>query len=221
MNALRTLVDRGHAMFTFTGKAFYPRDPRPEDFCIEDIAHGLSFVCRFGGQCTYFYSVAQHSMLVATLVQRAGGTLDEMRWALLHDAPEAYLGDVVWPLKQAPEMAGYKTLEHEAERAMAEAFGLSWPMPGIVKHFDLVLLATEKRDIMNRRPGDGPLIERQLLANAEARLGGWSSARVEPHDERIMPLAASAAHKAFLAAWKDLEERRLLDAARAGQTRSP
>src|ERR1700693_75116 len=56
---------KGDWIQTFTGRQFWPLDPRPEEVCIEDIAHGLSNECRFAGQCRSFYSVAQHSVLCA------------------------------------------------------------------------------------------------------------------------------------------------------------
>ena len=81
---------------TFLGNRFYPQNPCVEDIDIEDIAHGLAYTCRFNGQSTAFYSVAQHSLMVADLVA------DELKLeALMHDAAEAYLGDVVKPLKEA------------------------------------------------------------------------------------------------------------------------
>ena len=74
---------------TFSGGRFHPLKPRIEEVRIEDIAHALSLKCRYSGQCARFYSVAEHSVLVAALV--------EPRWqpaALLHDAGEAYLADL-------------------------------------------------------------------------------------------------------------------------------
>lgn len=54
---------RGDFICTYTGRKFYPLDPRPEDVCIEDIAHALALVNRFGGHTRVPYSVAQHSVL--------------------------------------------------------------------------------------------------------------------------------------------------------------
>ncbi|MDP3133715.1 MAG: phosphohydrolase, partial [Burkholderiaceae bacterium] len=79
---------------TFKGNRFYPAEPRIDGIDIEDIAHGLAYQCRFNGQTSAFYSVAQHSLMVADLVPPA-----LRRAALLHDAAEAYLGDMVKPLK--------------------------------------------------------------------------------------------------------------------------
>jgi hypothetical protein len=84
---------------TVSGLHVNPLAPRGGDVVIEDIAHALSMQCRYNGHCLVFYSVAQHSYVVARLMQERGGVL----WALgglLHDAPEAYLGDCPRPVKQ-------------------------------------------------------------------------------------------------------------------------
>src|SRR5438128_12538670 len=84
---------RGDWMQTYTGRAFYPLDPRLDDICIEDIAHALSMLCRYGGQCQEFYSVAEHSVLMSYAVNP-----QHALWALLHDATESYMGDLIRPL---------------------------------------------------------------------------------------------------------------------------
>ena len=82
-------------IMTYTGRHFTPFDPKIQDIDIRDIAHALSNICRFGGHCSEFYSVAEHSILVSILCP------PELKLAgLLHDAAEAYLGDVPTPLKQ-------------------------------------------------------------------------------------------------------------------------
>ena len=131
---------------TFTGKRFNPLDPDPELIDIEDIAHGLSNVCRYGGQCKEFFSVAQHSTLVAASILRDNGSWDEAKWGLLHDAPEAYIGDIVAPLKVQEEYTFYREAEDNLMEAIAERFGLVSPMPEIVKKHDLIVRETEMRD---------------------------------------------------------------------------
>ena len=87
---------------TYTGKKFYPYDPRPEQICIEDIAHGLSMLCRFAGQCRFFFSVAEHSIAVAHLLPA-----NLKLFGLLHDASEAYLADLPRPVKAGlPDSGG-------------------------------------------------------------------------------------------------------------------
>jgi 5'-deoxynucleotidase YfbR-like HD superfamily hydrolase len=138
----------GEWMQTYTGRKFWPMDPRPEDFDIEDIAHHLSNVCRYGGACRAFYSVAQHSVLVSQVIEyKAGASLHEQLWGLLHDASEAYLGDMVRPLKRS--MPQYREAEHQVMAAIAERFGLDLREPAIVKQADTILLSTERRDLLN------------------------------------------------------------------------
>src|SRR5580692_3573951 len=121
---------------TYTGKKFYPYDPWPEQICIEDIAHGLSMLCRFAGQCRFFFSVAEHSIAVARLLP----TNLEL-FGLLHDASEAYLADLPRPVKAGlPE---YKAIEARVERVIAEKLGLPFPMAPEVKAADQALLKHE------------------------------------------------------------------------------
>lgn len=126
---------------TFSGNRFYPLVPRIDRVAIEDIAHGLAYQCRFNGQTQEFYSVAQHSLIVAGLVPA------HLRLAaLLHDAAEAYLGDMVKPLKVLlPE---FTMLEERVTGIIAAAFAIDFSEYGPIKHADLIALATEKRDLM-------------------------------------------------------------------------
>ncbi|MFH1495895.1 MAG: phosphohydrolase, partial [Pseudomonadota bacterium] len=100
---------------TYLGNRFYPLEPRIDDVAIEDIAHGLAYQCRFNGQTSAFYSVAQHSLIVASLVP------EELRFAaLLHDAAEAYLGDMVKPLKVL--LPSFSEIEDSVTRIIGERF---------------------------------------------------------------------------------------------------
>lgn len=146
---------KGDWMQTATGRVFWPIDPRPEDVCIEDIAHALSQLCRYGGHCRYFYSVAQHSVLVSRALP------DEHKlWGLLHDASEAYVIDVPRPLK--PFLTGYREAEDKVMEAIAERYGLSLPMPAEVKRIDSAILADEAAQIMGKPPRDWNLQEPPL-----------------------------------------------------------
>lgn len=146
-------VQRGEWISTFTGKQFWLTDPRPEDVCIEDIAHALANIGRFTGHAKRFYSVAEHSLKVAELVDARFKA-----WALLHDAAEAYVGDASSPLKRSAGMEAYRSIEDRILRCVFEQFGLHhggdevW-IPPQVKEVDVRMLMTEKRDLMSP---DGP-----------------------------------------------------------------
>jgi hypothetical protein len=171
--SLERLGDWG---LTFSGRQFWPRDPRPGDVVIEDIAHGLANTCRFGGQCREFYSVAQHSVLVAGAVPPHLGLV-----GLLHDATEAYLGDVIRPLKR--ELSGYKTLEAMWALVIGCAFGLGDALehlPPDVKDADVRVLSTEHRDLM--APG-GPT---------------WITDKHPPLEPRIEPWVPKVAERMFM-----------------------
>ena len=126
---------------TFLGNRFYPLEPRIDRVAIEDIAHGLAFQCRFNGQTQEFYSVAQHSLIVASLVPA-----DLRLAALLHDAAEAYLGDMVKPLKVL--LPAFGAIEDQVSAIIASSFGIDFSDYGPIKRADLIALATEKRDLM-------------------------------------------------------------------------
>lgn len=194
---------RGDWLQTVSGRAFYPLDPRPEDIDIGDIAHALSQVCRFGGHCLRAYSVAEHSVRVAQAIRDYGGSHDTQFEGLLHDAAEAYIGDVIWPLKQAEELGGYKRIERAIEHAIADRFGLPRRKSPIVKHFDLVLLSTEKRDLMSAGPGREDGAEREGAA-AREHLDAWHSDGWQPLAERIEPWPATEARRRFLDLYAEL-----------------
>ncbi|OAM73046.1 hypothetical protein [Devosia elaeis] len=111
----------GGWMQTFTGRAVYPLDLRPEDIDIRDIAHALSLQCRYAGHVRQFYSVAEHSVHVARHCRQYGP--EAGLEGLLHDATEAYLVDVPRPIK--PFLKSYKLIEQRAWRAIAGRFDLA------------------------------------------------------------------------------------------------
>lgn len=163
----------GPTIMLQSGATFDFLDPWSSDFTIEDIAHGLSNLCRYAGQCRSFYSVAEHSLYVSRVAK--GYELQ----ALLHDAAEAFLGDITRPLKQLlPE---YKAIEQEVERAILARYGLPGQIPREVKWADLRVLAAEQAQIM---PSG---------TDAWARTGG-----IEPADIAIKLMRPERAKAAFL-----------------------
>ena len=117
---------------TASGREFHLEDLRwrPALVDLTDIAVALSHTCRFGGHVTHFHSVAAHSVLVSEFVEASLEHLDAARrrqgaaLGLLHDASEAYLGDVCRPLKRLAAMDGYRRLEVEVTEAIWQRFDL-------------------------------------------------------------------------------------------------
>ena len=138
------MTNRGGWIQTLTGKRFYPADPRPEDIDIRDIAGSLARQCRFAGHCLRFYSVAEHSYLLAHHVAKSRPEL--FLTALLHDASEAYLVDVPRPIK--PQLVGYAETEDRVMRVIAGMFRTLWPLPESVKRMDHAILSDEREQNM-------------------------------------------------------------------------
>lgn len=128
---------------TYSGRSVTPLDPKPEQIFAEDFAHALSNLCRFTGHVSKFYSVAEH-------LCRCHDYADEefKLWALLHDAPEAYLNDIARPLKVTDAYETYRIAEDSLMEIIAKKYGLEWPEPPEVKVVDNTLLQTEMRDLM-------------------------------------------------------------------------
>jgi hypothetical protein len=171
---------------TFTGRQFWPMDPRAEDVCIEDIAHALALQCRFAGHCREPYSVAEHSVRASLYVRGIGGDREEQLAALLHDASEAYLVDVPRPVK--PHLVGYKAAERAVQTVVNRWAGLRdcADRGSFVHQADEVLLATEARDLMGHR-----CMERWGLTHA-------------PMAEVIAPWDWRTAEREFLALFFEL-----------------
>ena len=133
-------VATGPTITLMSGAEFDFLNPWNSDFGIDDVAHALGNICRYAGHCSGFYSVAEHSLHVSDVA--VGFELE----ALLHDAAEAFLGDVTRPLKQL--LPDYKRIEREVTAAVFNRFGVSNISAARVKEADLRVLAAEQRQIM-------------------------------------------------------------------------
>jgi hypothetical protein len=133
---------------TFSGGRFHFMRPETSVFDIVDIAHSLSRICRFTGHTNQFYSVAQHSVLVSDQVPA-----DQALAGLMHDASEAFLGDVSSPLKAL--LPDYRAIEQTVVKEIASRFGLPVAMSADIHAADRRLLYTEMRDLMPY-PADDP-----------------------------------------------------------------
>lgn len=175
---------------TYTGRRFYPLEPSHEDVYIEDVAHALSLMCRFGGHCKQFYSVAQHSVMVS---KNCAYSLH----GLLHDAEEAYFADVCRPVKRSLRQIGITALDeaaHKIMEAVSYRFGLVWSVDVEVevKRADNILLATEGRDLM-RPMADG---------------SSWTSTDVFPTlNVKVIPVSSVEAERMFLDRYTELTGR--------------
>jgi hypothetical protein len=163
---------------TFTGKQFWPTNPRAVDLDILDIAHALAMKCRYTGHTIRFYSVAQHCVIMSQNVPP-----EHALWALLHDATEAYLPDVARPVKA--ELAGFREIEDRLMETIAGYFGLPMPVPDIIHTMDRVMLETERRDLMTEPPAPWSIKEGPLKA-------------------QILPLMPSDAEAQFLRRYIEL-----------------
>ncbi len=168
---------------TWSGKRVSLLDPRPEDITIEDIAWALAHQCRFGGHCKQFYSVAEHSMLVADILP-----VNLKFEGLLHDAAEAYVIDIPSPLKAM--LPNYKRIEFVFEDAIRTAFGmgnLSLELKRIIKQADIIALATEARDLM-RNTEDWEILQ-----------------HVEPRDGSVLAMPSFNAYTMFIEMFTELK----------------
>lgn len=167
-------------ILTQSGRHFDFAAPGPEQIEITDIAHALSHECRYAGHVHRFYSVAQHSVLASRIVPP-----EHALEALLHDGAEAYCKDIPSPLKAL--LPDYGRIEWTVDAAIRGKFDLPMCISRPVKHADLILLATERRDLMPEDDTDWPIL-----------------AGIQPLPETITPLDSRAAYKAFMARWIEL-----------------
>lgn len=170
------------AIFTYSGKKIVVKEFKVEDISIIDIAHSLSNLCRFTGHVKDYYSVAQHSVLVADHLE----TLEQKRTGLLHDATEAYLNDLSSPIKACFKMGEYKEMEDFYHGVINERFNLE-PICPRIKQADLEALFTEKRDVL-------------LHPNSE---WGWGD-EITRWDDKIVPLGPKQAKILFLKRFSEL-----------------
>jgi len=145
---------------TFTGKRVNPMHLDKELIDIVDIAHSLSLQCRFVGHCLTFYSIAEHSILVADLLRKmltenaddvdigAEATRKTCLAALLHDATEAYLGDLSRPVKHHSAFKFFVEIEQQILGKIMLKYrctGADWEL---IKKADNMMLATEAEHLM-------------------------------------------------------------------------
>lgn len=174
------ICEEMRSVYLQAGMGFDLSAPDSSSYTIADVAHALSNICRYTGHCHGFYSVAQHSVHVSRVVPP-----EDALAGLMHDAPEAFIGDVSKPLKIL--LPDYAEIERMVETSVLRRFGIETTLPKSVKLADVIMLRTEQRDIMK----------------AESHV--WSFANgVSPLQEKIVPMPPEAARDLFLARFAEL-----------------
>ncbi len=200
--------DRGLWFQTASGRIFYPHAPKPEEVFLGDIARALAMQCRFNGHCESFYSVAEHSRWVSLRVapveeldvlSKATSDLGKAAYddlvhlgllGLMHDAAEAYVGDLVSPIKHVEGLRAFREIENDIQRCIANRFDFqpyasgpkSYETNPVVKLADRRMLLTEKRDLRKpSRHGTPPWQEEEqkMKPYDDLKLRGEDPARAE------------------------------------------
>lgn len=156
---------------TYTGRKFEFFNCKPEDLAIKDIARALSHICRFTGHVKQYYSVAQHSVLVSEQAKNPF-------LGLMHDASEAFIGDMSRPLKHS---LGKTSRYHDADHHITRAMELRWRQLGVVtaedkddlKNVDMRMLVTEAYDLLEGGPHPGWQINQQTHPRYEFTITPW------------------------------------------------
>lgn len=176
---MKSLIE-SPAILLASGEYFYFSHPEESCFTVEDIAHALANTCRFNGHCQQFYSVAQHCVLVSSHLPA------NLRYqGLMHDAAEAFIGDVTRPLKQL--LPDYVAISGRIEAAVFGRLGLPKKLNPLVKKADLRALLTEQRDVMSNRDE-------------------WPCLRgLRPFAEPIIPLPPHMAREEFLRRFRNVK----------------
>ncbi len=165
---------------TRSGRQVNLLNPQYSQIDIGDIAHGLAYQCRFNGQTSRFYSIAQHSLMVASILP------DHLKMAgLLHDAAEAYVGDVVQPLKVL--LPDYQMIENRFTQVIGQRFNVDLEHHAEVKQADLIALATEKRDLLPREKCTWDVLK-----------------GIKPLDRLTLPMSPEQSEEMFMRVFMDL-----------------
>ncbi len=189
-------------IITYTGKVFDLLNPKPEMVCIEDIAHSLAYQCRYTGHTQEFYSVAQHCVLMAQNSDLPGDPMAK----LMHDAAEAYIGDVARPWKDLLSVqighgvgsrhVSISLFEEEIQDVIGLALDVDLRYSAEVKVSDLKMMATEVRDLMP----------------AGFSSDMWGIDISNPVEEVISPWPPFTAEMCFLELYDDLRDREIANA---------
>lgn len=173
---------------TYGGRKFWPLDPCVDEIHLTDICHALSLICRYTGHCIGFYSVAEHTYHLYHALKRDGAPQIALDWALVHDAPEAFLSDLSRPLKKG--LPDYNKAEDRLMEMIAEKFGLKGSCPKIVKEYDTRILIDEREQ--NLRPTKDGWHDIIGLDPLGVNIQCWQPIDAE---RRLLGLCATTFHK--------------------------
>lgn len=165
---------------TYTGRQFHVMEPRADEVHHEDIAHALSLLCRFNGHVDRFYSVAEHCLILSHVLPP-----EAQLWGLLHDAGEAYVGDMSRPLKQ--HMQDFIGAEFRVLLRIIEYFGLvpwfmdegSHAVREMVHEADTRILLNERAALMSMAQHNWSVDGLEPLDLGEHPIMGWPPRKVE------------------------------------------
>lgn len=157
-------------------------DPQPSQFQFSDIAGGLAKLCRFSGQTERFYTVAEHCCNCAIVSRRRGDNPNVTLAVLMHDAAEAFIGDVTRPLKEM--LSDYRVIEQKLERVIAEKFSIDFGAAADRIHeIDRDVLMAERRQLF---PPDNELWCGESEANQVfIKCRGWLPIEAELQFTRL------------------------------------
>lgn len=181
---------------TMRGRALDLLDPKPEDISLREIARALAQQCRYAGNVNRYYSVAEHSIHIAAWLQDQGADRDLVLAGLLHDAAEAYTGDITWPMQAvlweaAPEARdAYSAVQGRLDRLIAELAGIPAALlhDTAVKTADMRILLDERSALLGGPPPRPWVVESEL--------------GLKPLGRQILSMPPDVAEKAFLL-WLD------------------
>ena len=137
---------------THSGQRFDPLNFEPKNVVLEDIALALSRLCRFCGHTSVFYSVADHSCNLAEIAEEAGLDIQHQVAALFHDAAEAYLGDMISPIKHLEQLWSYRALEQDYMEKIGFVFGFIESDLDVIKEYDRKLTTREYEQFLLGNP---------------------------------------------------------------------
>jgi 5'-deoxynucleotidase YfbR-like HD superfamily hydrolase len=164
------------SIVTYSGRKFPILRATASDIFIEDIAHALSNICRYTGHCKKLYSVAEHSVRIANMC--TGNTMK--LYALLHDAPEAYLSDLSTPVKE--QLPRYQEIEKYLQDVIIKRYSLECVAYNgnarDVKEYDTLIRVVEVKSLFKSYPGFN-FQGRDYEIKRSERIRPWSSRKAE------------------------------------------